>query len=305
MNILYVLFTYQRPRILAEMMRTLLNNNETRPDRFLIADDGSDTNLKNSLYQFHIENRDTIPIDFFSFSQNNGLGYQWELCLNYAKIYDPQYLFWLEQDYIFRKNGIDEALEILKLKPLTCAVSLFSNPDYYNGKQNHFFSELMIDLFKSDLAKREFLHKPFYIDTKFGKIQIQLTTNACGCCVMNWSRIRDLLDKYPEMWEKVFLRSCNVGNEKERKFASDGHLTSGTSFYWYKDMEDRIKNGLEVDYNVMAPWLDICDYSVGNHINGGKFSLNGYIIPEMSSFVSSPKWVFQNSKEYDNFERTK
>jgi hypothetical protein len=99
-----------------------------------------------------------------------------------------------------------------------------------------------------------------------------------------------LMDKYPEMQTKVFDRSFNKQPGGDRKRAGDGPLTGGISWYWYKNIEDKIASGelSSFDYSTNAPWLDICDYSMANHINGG--GINGYIISEGRTFVGSPKW---------------
>ena len=287
-KILYVIYTHNRPTILKQCIETLFNAANTLwPTEVIILDDNSDPNLKDSLYMFSRSNKD-FPIHFWSFGAPQGLGYNWELVWNYIKSRDFDYVCQIEQDYIFRQDGIKEAIDLLKAKPLSCCVSGYSNPDFYNGKQETLFREVMVDLYKEDNAKREYLHKPFEVETDSGKLEIQLTTNSCGTFICNWNRIKALLSKYPNMWEKVFERAFNKGFD--RRYAGDGPITSGISNYWYKDIEDRIHREESIDYKIEAPWLDICDYSISDHKNGGYGSLNGYIVPEGSSFVSSPKW---------------
>ncbi|MEK6883580.1 MAG: glycosyltransferase [Nanoarchaeota archaeon] len=289
MKILYVLYTYNRPQILQACLQTLFNpKNILWPTEMIVVDDGSILELKDALYNFH---RDTkkFPIHFFSFGANQGLGYNWELVFSWIMARNFDYFIQLEQDYIWRENAIAEAIEVLEKKPLSCCVSGYSNPDFYTDKREWLFRKVMIEDFGDDPAKREYLHKPFHIDTKFGKIEITLTTNSCGTFICNWRRVKQLLDKYPEMWVRCFERAFNKPYPERRKAAGDGPITSGISYYWYKDIEERIKNGEQINYENEAPWLDISDYSLSDHKNGGP-SLNGHIIEEGLSFVSSPKW---------------
>ncbi len=285
MKLLYVIYTHNRGQILQKCLASLFrNDNLVSPTEVLIIDDNSIPEIKDELYRFSKENRDIIPIHLLSFNSQQGLGWQWQLVYEWVKDRDFDFVAFLEQDYVFRQDGIGEAIAALQAKPLSCCVSGYSNPDFYNGKQETLFREVMVENFGEDLIKREYLHKPQFIDTSFGQIQIQFTTNSCGTFICNWKRIKYLLDKYPNMWRLVFERSFNRTYPERRQYAGDGPLTSGISFYWFRDMEDK-----DIDWAKEGPWIDICDFSISNHYNGGP-SLNGCIVPEGCSFVSSPKW---------------
>lgn len=299
MKILYILYTYNRPNILRECIRTLFNPKNTLwPSEMIIVDDGSaDHQMKDSLYTFSRDNSTNFPIHFFNFMSNQGLGWNWEMVWNWVRMKgDFDYVVQIEQDYIWREDAIGEAVEVLEHKPLSLALSLMSNPDYWNGKQDTLFPQVMIEDFGKDPAKRQFLHKPFTIQTeKYGSILIQTTTNSCGTFICNWQRIKRLLEKYPDMWEKTFERCFNKPYPDRRKYAGDGPLTSGLSFYWYKDIEDRRNACEKINYEFEGPWLDVADFSLSSHVNGGD-SLNGYIVPEMQQFIFCPNW----KNEYSN-----
>ena len=293
MKILYVLYTYNRPNILKECIRTLFNpKNTVWPSEMIIVDDGSaDFQMKDSLYTFSRDNSSNFPIHFFNFMSNQGLGWNWQMIWDWVKMHgDYDYVCQLEQDYVWREDAIGVAIAVMEEKPLSLALSLMSNPDYWNGKQNTLFPEVMIMDFGEDPAKREYLHKPYNIETEnYGRVLIQGTTNSCGTFICNWQRIKRLLDKYPDMWEKTFERAFNKPYPERRKYAGDGPLTSGLSYFWYKDVEDRINKGENIDYSVEAPWLDVADFSLSSHVNGGP-SLNGFIVPEMDQFIFCPNW---------------
>jgi glycosyltransferase involved in cell wall biosynthesis len=292
-NLLYIIFTYNRPKILEKMIDTLFSNGTTHPKEVVIIDDGSNTpKLKLQLLALSLDlTKQGIPCHFFSFNQNQGLGYQWELAFNYIKSRNFQYVFLLEQDYIFRQGGIDEAIEVLKKNPESLALSGYSNPDFYKlDKTEQMFPDIMKEQFGIDLVPRELMHKPFLVDTKFGNIQVQLTSNSCGTYLMNWYRVKQLLGKFPEMQQTCLNRAFNIPFPERRRYAGDGPLTCGFTHYFYMDVLERIKSGENIDLSKVGAWLDICDFSISDHKNGGQDSLNGHIVPEMASFVSSPKW---------------
>jgi len=68
MNLLYIIYTHNREKVLEQCLSSLFNKNTTKPDRVLIIDDGSNLDVKNSLYQFSLQNSSNIPIDFLCYS---------------------------------------------------------------------------------------------------------------------------------------------------------------------------------------------------------------------------------------------
>ena len=101
-NSLYIIYTHNRQNILKECLETLFKNNETKPDRVLIIDDGSQPQLKESL--FHIALNNSInskgtTIDFLSLNKNLGYGNTGELGIRMAIAYDPKYVFFIESDF--------------------------------------------------------------------------------------------------------------------------------------------------------------------------------------------------------------
>ena len=73
MNLLYIIYTHNRSNILRQCLETLFNNNQTKPDRVLIIDDGSEPNLKNELFDFTLNNSinsKRTAFDFFSINNH-------------------------------------------------------------------------------------------------------------------------------------------------------------------------------------------------------------------------------------------
>lgn len=301
MHLLYIIYTYNRPNILQACLQSLFNNTTVHPDRVVIIDDASETKTKCNLFNFALENTinsGICPIDFMSFNRNVGYGWTAELGIFMLHYFNPQYAMVVESDYIFRKGWCEEALAVLEAKPEAVGLSGYSNPDYYDkSKTEVMFPQIMREDFGTDLAHREFLHKPMDLETKLGKIQIQGTTNCCGTFMLDWTRIQQLVRKFLEIKNKVFDRCCNKQIGGNRRFFADGVFTHGLSYYWYLShaKKNSQPNQLTMDFanqNFFEnefPWLDICDYSIANHVNGGG-NLNGRLAQEGQSFVSSPKW---------------
>lgn len=293
MKILFIFYTFNRPQILQKCLETCFGNTNIPPSEVLIIDDGSTIKQRQGLFQFAVENSKDFPINFLNLNRNIGIGYTFELGHIYTKFSDPTVLVNVETDHIFRKGWLEDALAVFDAFPTALGIPIYSNPDYYDkSKTEEMFGRITVDDFGSDLAKREYLHKPFKTQTSVGEMEVQFSDHSCGSFLLRWDRVSALMKNYPEMQSKVFNRAFNKEPLGDRRHAGDGPLTGGLSWFWYKNILDLQAQGLitDFDYSRNGPWVDVCDFSLANHINGGKDSLNGHIIPEMSTFVGSPKF---------------
>lgn len=290
-TILFCFYTHNRPKILQACLATAFNNTEIKPTEAIISDDGSTPELKRGLFNFCLENTRDFPINFMSFNKNIMYGNHAEFMLNYIKWRDCKYVAVIETDYILRKDWLKDALAALRARPKAIGVSLYSNPDYYDKrKTEEMFPRIIKEDFGTDLLApyRENYHRPHFIDTEIGQIEIQYTTNCCGSYILNWQNISNMIKLHPEIQQTVFDRSCNKHLGGDRRYFGDGPFTHGLSYYWGICL-------LELDYSQNyhfikneGPWIDICDYSIGQHVNGE--GINGGIVSEGSTFVGSPKW---------------
>ena len=116
-NSLYIIYTHNRQNILKECLETLFKNNETKPDRVLVIDDGSQPQLKENLFHIALNNSinsKATTIDFLSLNKNLEYGNTAELGIRMAIAYDPKYVFFIESDYVFGKNGLDLVFDIFE-----------------------------------------------------------------------------------------------------------------------------------------------------------------------------------------------
>lgn len=291
MESLLVLFTYNRPQILKACVETLFGNTEYAFDEVLIINDGSRPEVSKALAQFVLENQNHPKTKFSlaHFGKNQGYSYMAEYAFNYAKWRNPKYFFFIEQDYVFRKGWAEDAIAVLEAAPLTLALSGYSNPDFFDkSKTEEMFPQIIKEDFGVDNCPRELLHKPFVLNTKRGDILVQGTSNSCGTAVINWHNLMEINREYPDFWTRVIERACNMQPGGNRSNYGDGPFSHGLSYFFYEKHVVKFRSDTFAWENF--PWLDICDFSISNHINGGAESINGKIVPECATFVSSPKW---------------
>jgi glycosyltransferase involved in cell wall biosynthesis len=294
MESLLILFCYNRPNILKQCIESMFNNTNHVFDEVLLINDGSQPEVTQSIMSFVLSNaaHPKTKFSLMHFGKNQGYSYAAEFAFNYAKWRNPKYLFFIEQDYIFRQGWAEEALAVLRASPKTVCISGYSNPDFFDvSKTEQMFPRIIKEDFGDDPCKREHMHTPFELETEAGKILVQGTSNSCGTCIINWQNLMafDGLT-YGDFWTRVIERACNMQPGGNRNNYGDGPFSHGISYFWYNHYLSCEKFGVTVDFSKEFPWLDICDFSIGNHINGGEESINGKIVAEGQTFVGSPKW---------------
>lgn len=284
MNISFYIPTFNRPSILQQSISSLVNNTTIKPDEVWIIDDGSDINIRKGLLQLNTEN----GVNLILHAKNMGIGYSFERIYNLMRQNDKLDIACIvESDYIWRKGWLEDCLAVFESSPYTIAIAGTDHPDMYNRFKTHTtFPSIMNECFGKDLESREYLYKPFDLETKLGNIKVQGVSNSCGCMIIHWKRLKEilnLLDLEQDFWKRMD-RAFNKGiTHDTRKNASDGHMSSTISNYG----EQYLKS-LQQDLSKNFPMLSICDYSISLHVCGG--GENGKIVGEGETFVISPKW---------------
>jgi len=284
MNILYIIFTHNRPFVLKQCLISLFGKNKVKPDRILVIDDGSDVELKNSIFHFALDNTPKIPVDFFSIGKNIGYGSAAEIAIRSAIAYDPKYLYLIESDYIFSENGLDTVYDIFENNEYghnAVGFSGYDNPDFYKSSHvDKIFKEIIVNDCGEDNLNRSIMYKPFDIETKYGKKQLEIVSNSCGTMYFNWSKMKKIKEELPIEFEKWI--NVTTDKHKAKRNLNDGMMSHGASWLWTKWAQ---KNN--IDTNKYGALLNIKP-SVANHINGG--GINGYIVQEGQTFTSSPSF---------------
>lgn len=287
MNILFVILTYKRPKILNHCITSLFNNTNIKPTESWIIDDCSNEELKKQLFMFATKRTD-LNINCSFKSKNFGVAYSFEEAFNIARMRNPDIFCLIESDYIWRKGWLEDVIAVYKANPYVIGIPGTSHPDMYDRVKTHGeFIRLMENQFGRDIYYRDYTYKPFDLQTERGTIKVQGVTNSCGCSIFFWKRMMDLfseneLDKDYWFWmERAFHKRENL----DRKTASDAHMSGTPTFLWEQCMISK-----NIDFTKNFAWLDICDYSIGNHICGGADSINGKIVDEGVTFINSPVW---------------
>lgn len=301
-KILYIIFTHNRPKALGVCLESIFNRNETRPDRCLIIDDGSDAGLKKELMDLSLR----AKFDYFSINPNVFYGRAFEMGLKLCEAINPKYVFFIESDYEFRQNGLDQVLDVLENTEYgrkALAVSLTDHPDYENlDKINNVFPRLAEE--NGLIETRDFtrMYKPFDYNGKYGRIKVEFVSNTCGCVVFSWQKMAFFKEEYLDKYNYWFDKSVDKG--KEKRCLNDGCLSIGAALMWQEYYKDIGFSPL-VDGTVTENCGAILNIkpSVGQHYCSG--GINGKLsgFEELSTFVGSPSWGL-TIEEYESGKRS-
>jgi hypothetical protein len=278
-----------------------LLNNSCPPNEAWIIDDGSEKQMKFTLLNFSIEtSKAGIPIHFLSHGINKGIGHGFERVYNLIRQNDElDVACIIESDYLWRVGWLEDVLAVFEARPEVVCIAGTDHPDMYDRHKTHTtFPELMKEQFGKDLEAREHLYKPFEIETIEGKIKIQGVSNSCGCQIIHWKRLKQIITHLEnasliptgDYWKRMD-RAFNKGiTHDTRANASDAHMSGTISMYSEMYLKD---TGVDITKNF--GFVSICDYSISQHICGG--GVNGRIVPEGATFIHSPTWNDEFLKE--------
>jgi len=291
MNILYIILTYERPKVAGLCINTLLNNSSIKPTEIFINDDGSCESMQNGLLSFCSQNKNIVPITLHLSNKNQGVGVAFETVYDTIKKKNPDIAVIVESDYIWRKDWLKDVLDVFESSPYTIGIPGTSHPDVIDREKTHkFYPSLMIEQFGEDVKAREFMYKPFDLNTKNGIIKVQGASNSCGCQIIHWKRINEFIlsdSEYLKTWN-YWIDRATFKNDKSpfgRHKASDAFMTSTPTYLWEKWA---IKNNIDISKNFA--WLDIFDYSISSHRCAG--GINGHVngLQEGDTFLYSNGW---------------
>lgn len=297
MKICFYIPTFNRSSVLQNCLITAFENTSVKPNEIWIVDDGSEPEIKKSIFDLSIKNIDYIPINILIHAHNMGIGYSFERIYNLLRQDDDLDIACIiESDYIWRKNWLEDIIKVFEKSPHTIAIAGTDHPDMYDRNKTHgTFIDIMKECFGEDLKSRNDLYKHFYLDD----IKVQGVSNSCGCMIIHWKRlnkiIKDLTNNniipVNDYWNRMDRAFNKNITHDTRKNASDGWMSSTISKYGEMHM---LLNNIDITKNF--PMLSICDYSISQHVCGG--GVNGKIVPEGSTFILSPTW--KDSYIYEN-----
>lgn len=296
MDLLYVILTFNRSKVLSSCINTLMNNTSIKPDEVWLLDDGSGHQLRRGLLDLNISHEFNLVLN----GKNKGVGVNFEMAYSIIRQKNPKIVGVIESDYIWRNEFMEDIQAVFEANPYTIAIPGCNHPDMYDRSKTHgSFCDLMKDQFGKDIDARQFLYSPFTSETKVGPIKVQGASNSCGCLFLHWERLQQFLFKdlgvEQEYWRWMDRGFHKWGNTN-RRYASDAHMSGTLTWYWEQWAK---KNNIDISKHFA--WLDICDHSIANHLCA--LGLNGCIpgIQEGQTFVGSPVWP----ENYQSFSRKK
>lgn len=300
---------HNRLEAFEECLESMFSNTNFQFTEILICNDGSNRGTTKSVLDYVYKHSGVKDVNLMHFSRNQGQGCILEFILNYATYKNPNYLFLLEQDYIWRDKWAEEAIAVLKNCPSTIMVPAQSHKGYYEDySKNKLWPKQILEYFGEDPLPRNLMNNPFDLEIKnykeFGvrkKIKVQAVSNTTTCNIVNWRRFHDLRIKSNELhdgeekfWKQVVRRACGIGMDT-RVIVDDGIFSQGICYFWYKTYQDKINKEKHF------PILDICDYSIGNHLDceghhsAESFSFGYTADSEGNEFFANragtPKWT--------------
>lgn len=284
--VLYVLYTYNRPFMLKKCIETLLHPENLTPSRILVLDDASNPEVKKALLSWQLADP-RFPIDVLSLGRNVGYGMNAEFGFSLVEAYNPSYVYFIESDYIFSPTGLKTVQWLFENNDLAqnaIGFSGYDNPDFYDpAKYDKMFREVIMLDCAEDNLNRDIMFKPTKHTTPFGEVELEFTSNSCGTMYFNWKKIQEIRAEFPVEY-RTWIDRITDKYKPGRRCLGDGVMSHGISWLW---TEWAKKHG--VDTTKYGALLNVKP-SVSNHINGGMDSINGHIVPEGSTFVSSPSW---------------
>ncbi len=285
-KLLYIIFTHNRPAALNVCINSLFNKQDTKPDRVIIIDDSSESELKDGLFKYSLR----IKADFYShFSHSYGASF--EKALKLCEEINPKFVAFVESDYEFSENGIDKVMELMESdignKSLLC--SLTDHPDYFSqDKIKNIFPTLAAENGLIETRNFDLMYKPRKFNNSF---YYEYVSNTCGCVMFNWGKMMELKGLFPD--EYLYWFNKSVDKHKSVRYLNDGNLSVGASLMWDKAYPE-LKNKYGAIVNLKP--------SVGNHWASG--GINGKLpgFEELTTFVGSPTFGL-TLEEYNQGKR--
>ena len=254
MSSILVLMVHNRLDMFEQCLNSMFSNTNFQFSEILICNDGSNRGTTKRILDYVYEHSGIKDVNLMHFSRNQGQGCILEFILNYATYKNPNYLFLLEQDYIWRDKWAEEAIAVLKNCPSTIMVPAQSHKGYYEDySKNELWPKQILEYFGEDPLPRNLMNNPFDLEIKNykefdvrSKIKVQAVSNTTTCNIINWRRFYDLRIKSNEMydgeekfWKQVVRRACGIGMDT-RVIVDDGILSQGICYFWYYSLNWRV-----------------------------------------------------------------
>lgn len=283
MNIYAAIYTYERPNILRECLKSVFAQT-LMPGRIDIIDNASGWQVDEVIRSY----RDKANI--IKKPQNMGAGDSGRIALETCRRENPDYFIQIESDYIFRTWAFGAAIDIMEHTTegqMALGVVGYDAPNYYSKEYTEgYFPNCMKQQVGEDNVNRAILHKPF----KVGYYTLEFVSNTHPTCYLNWKRLQMIAYEFPELndlLDQIYSPRENPNYPtsaiyRDKKYIDDGMLSHAISLCWNRWA---IKHG--VDRDRYAAWINVKP-SLAQNVNGGGEHTNAL---EGQSDNPSPSWI--------------
>jgi glycosyltransferase involved in cell wall biosynthesis len=261
-------FSYNRPDTLRECLESLFERSVHISDKVLVIDDCSDEETCDVI-------RDARVDSYFK-DHNQGFCDSAQIALAAARHTNPDFVYFIEGDYVFRPGGLDDVHALLTQteQGKNCmGVVGYDHPNFYYDHFTHpttgVFTRCMVQQVGEDNVNRAALHKPRFIPQL--RLWSELVSNTCWTCYLNWRQIQTVAAEFPEL-NDLLDQACaprdnpnypDSGKYRAQRLVDDGMLSHAMSLVWNRWA---LKHGVNRDTN--AAWLNIKP-SVAEHRHQG------------------------------------
>jgi len=291
-NIYAAVFIYGRPVLLKHCLDSIFANG-TQPDELDLIDDASPDPAVNAAMMRAFQERKNMGAlaDIITKSTNQGAAHSGQMALRRARALNPKYFFPLEADYIFRPWAFETVVDVFENTEqgkMALGIVGYDHPLFYNRQvKESVFGPCMAAQVGEDNVNRAALYRPFYS----GRYVLELVSNTCPTCYLNWHRIQEVAAEFPEL-NRLLDEAMDPqenpnypdsGKYKRNRQIDDGMLSHAISLVWNRWA---IKHG--IDRNRFGAWLNVKP-SLANNITGG--GVNASNLSEMQTDGASPSWT--------------
>jgi hypothetical protein len=268
MKTLAFVFCYQRFVTMQLCCRSLLYNNQ-RPELTVFIDDGSDKPQQDWLKQFC---RDFSACEAVFMPENHGLGNSARIAFDMAHRINPEYLFLIESDYIFRQFALDHVLlafEKTEHGRNCLGIAGHDDAHYYS---RHYRNEVFPGGMKRQMGQDNVNRGALYREFDYGDFTLQLVSNTCFSSFLRWRDIQTRCQEFPELagyLERVINPQIDPDYPAAAIYAKercvdDGLLSHSINLVWNRWA---IKHG--VNRETFGAWLNLKPGLATNAFFGG------------------------------------
>lgn len=273
MKTLAFVFSYNRPEVLWPCLDSLCTASKFRPEFIEVLDDGSKGDLNVKVAERVRDMYGNVII--IPWAENKGLSRSATFALKMVRHENPDFVFFVEGDYVFRKHGLDCVMDCLTNTPEGDTCLGIAGYDHPNQRQtiyrDHIFPNCMKAQVGEDNVNRNALYQPRMVQGLFN-YSIELVSNTCFTSYLHWRNIMKVAEEFPEL-DDLLDQACaprdnpnypDSGKYKAQRTVDDGMLSHALSLCWNRYA---LKHG--IDRNRFAAWLNIRPSVAEHRAEGG------------------------------------